>query len=65
MLLPLVFILIACYALLRTTAATMSAMSAMSASDRINDHFSMVLVGGGLLDDNDEVWNKIIELGKK
>jgi hypothetical protein len=32
-------------------------------SSRINDHFSMVLVGGGLADDNDEVWNKIIELG--
>ncbi len=62
MLLPLVFILIACNALLKTTAAA-SAMSA--ASDRINDHFSMVLVGGGLADDNDEVWNKIIELGKK
>lgn len=26
-------------------------------------NYSVVLVGGGLLDDNDEIWNKIVELG--
>jgi hypothetical protein len=34
-------------------------------SSPINKHYSMVLVGGGLLDDNEAIWNKIIELGGK
>ena len=57
MLLPLTFILIAVLSSALLIIRT-------AADRRISEHFSMVLVGGGLADDNDEVWNKIIELGK-
>ncbi len=48
------------FALLLLSVAVISVASSFS---RINDHFSQVLVGGGLADDNDEVWNSIIDLG--